>query len=86
MCFGFCLFGSVRASLKKKRFSLQFQSLNPSQLRDGRRRQPQAVPQQSPRQGRHGQAEVGPRVQRVPGLDRRLHEPPARPGRRGSTP
>jgi hypothetical protein len=47
-----------------------------------RRDEPEAVPEQPSRQGRDGQAEVGPRVQRLPRLHRRLHEPSARSDRR----
>ncbi len=37
--------------------------------------QPEALPEQSDGQSSHGQTEVGTRVQRLPRLGRRLHEP-----------
>merc|ERR1711911_511319 len=39
--------------------------------------QPEALPEQSDGQSSHGQTEVGTRVQRLPRLGRRLHEPAA---------
>jgi hypothetical protein len=47
-----------------------------------RRDEPETVPEQPSRQGRDGQAQVGQRVQRLPRLHRRIHEPSARSDRR----
>ena len=40
--------------------------------------EPEALPQLAGGEAGHGEAQVGPRVQGVPCLDGRIHEPPAR--------